>query len=102
MPSKRRMPAASAVMPPKSKRLEARVTVAQKRLLQRAAELEGRSLTDFLVASAQEAAKRTIRDHEIMRLNGEDREIFISSLLNPPRPSAKLVESAGRYRRMMR
>jgi uncharacterized protein (DUF1778 family) len=96
------MPAASAVMPLKSERLEARITVAQKRLLQRAAELEGRSLTDFLVASAQEAAKRTIQEHEIMKLNGEDREIFISAVLNPPQPSAKLVEAARRYRRMMR
>jgi len=89
-------------MPLKSERLEARITVAQKRLLQRAAELEGRSLTDFLVASAQEAAKRTIQEHETMKLNEEDREIFISAVLNPPQPSAKLVEAARRYGRIMR
>ena len=32
----------------KSERLEARITLEQKRLLQRAAELRGLSLTDFL------------------------------------------------------
>ncbi len=37
-------------------RLEARVTTDQKAMLQHAATLSGRTLSDFVVASAQEAA----------------------------------------------
>ena len=44
--------------PAKPERLEARVTSEPKELIERAAELEGRGLTDFLVASAVAAANR--------------------------------------------
>lgn len=46
---------------PRRERLEARISPEQKALLERAAALEGRSLTDFVVASAQAAAHETIR-----------------------------------------
>lgn len=38
-------------------------------VLKRAAEIEGRTLTDFVVAAAHEAAKRTIEDNEVIRLS---------------------------------
>ena len=41
-------------------RLEARVSAAQKSLLQQAAALSGRTLSEFVVASAQDAARRVI------------------------------------------
>ncbi|HUA63881.1 MAG TPA: DUF1778 domain-containing protein [Verrucomicrobiae bacterium] len=44
----------------KAERLEARITSAQKEILQRAAEIEGRTLTDCVVSSAQAAAMRVI------------------------------------------
>jgi uncharacterized protein (DUF1778 family) len=42
----------------RSERLEARISKAQKALFVRAATVQGRSLTDFLIASVQEAAER--------------------------------------------
>ena len=39
-------------------RLEVRVSAAQKSLLQHAAALSGRTLTEFVVTSAQDAARR--------------------------------------------
>ena len=50
----------------KQERLEARVTRQQKRLIERAAYLRGTSVTDFVVASAQQAATATIRDSEML------------------------------------
>ena len=41
----------------RSERLEARISKAQKTLFVRAATVQGRSLTDFLIASVQEAAE---------------------------------------------
>jgi len=74
----------------RGERLEARLTASQKDLLQRAAELEGRSLTDFVIDAAQTAARNVIRDHELLVLTARDGEVFVNALLNPPAPNAKL------------
>ncbi len=79
-------------------RLEARITGAQKDLFQRAASLSGRSLTDFVVASVQEAAGRTIREHEIMTLAEEDRETLVAALLDAPQLGPRLRKASERYR----
>jgi uncharacterized protein (DUF1778 family) len=83
---------------PRAERLEARVTKEQKALFVRAAELQGRSLTDFLVASAQEAAMETVRAHDTLRLSDRDRQEFVSALLARPAPPRALEDAARRYR----
>jgi len=70
----------------------------QKSLFLRAAELQGRSLTDFVVASVQEAAVEAVRTHDAMRLSERDRHIFVSALLASPSPAKTLVLAAKRYR----
>jgi uncharacterized protein (DUF1778 family) len=82
----------------RGERLEARISKAQKDLFLRAAELQGRSLTDFLIASAQEAALEAVRTHESMRLSESDRRTFVSALLSPPAPTKALLRAARRYR----
>lgn len=82
-------------------RLEARVTDAQKALLQRAATLSGRTLSDFVVASAEEAASKVIQAHETIRLTREEQIAFVTALLNPPPPGARLRRAAAKYRRRM-
>ncbi len=79
-------------------RVEARVTDEQKSLLQRAAALVGRSVSDFIVSSAQEAALRTIHEYELVRLTADERKVFVSALLNPPAPGARLKKAAKAYR----
>src|SRR6266481_1771898 len=71
-------------------RLEARATIDQKRMLQHAAALSGRTLSEFVVASAQEAAAKVIQAHETIRLTREEQIAFVSALLNPPPPNARL------------
>ncbi|MEX5218340.1 MAG: DUF1778 domain-containing protein [Nitrospira sp.] len=82
----------------KTARFEARITEQQKALFQRAAELTGRSLTDFVVASAQETASRTLREHEALVLSARDREAFVAALLNAPAPVPRLRKAVRRYR----
>ena len=82
----------------KTARFEARITAEQKTLFLRAAALTGRSLTDFVVASAQETAVRTVREHEAMTLSARNREAFVSALLNPPTPGKRLRKAALRYK----
>jgi hypothetical protein len=46
----------------RDERLEARISRDQKALFQRAAELQGRTLTDFVIAGVHEAAVRVIEE----------------------------------------
>lgn len=85
----------------KAERLEARLTAEQKELLQRAASLQGRSLTDFVIESAQAAALRTVREYEILRLNVRDSEAFVAALLDAPEPGERLKTAYGRYKQRM-
>ena len=82
----------------KKERLEARITTDQKTLFLRAATLTGRSLTDFVVASAQEKAISTVREYDAMTLSAHDTAAFVSALLNPPAPGSQLRKAARRYK----
>ena len=78
-------------------RLEARLPASVYALLKRAAELKGRSITDFVVNAAQDAAQRVIEDDSIIRLSAEDQTRFAQALLNPPAPNAALKRAMSRH-----
>lgn len=82
----------------RGERLEARITADQKTLIQRAAELEGRSVTDYVISSVQDAAKRTVEAHDVMVLSAAESRAFVDALLNPPPVNARLRDSIRRYR----
>jgi uncharacterized protein (DUF1778 family) len=84
----------------KNGRLEARVTPEMKAMFQEAADLEGLSLTDFLIRSVREAAQRTFRERESMELSRRDQALFVQALLDPPMPNARLQKAAQRYTQM--
>ena len=66
---------------------------------QGAAEIQGRSVSDFVVAAAQEAAHRTIEETQIIRLSVEDQEAFAEAILNPPPLMSAMERAIERYRR---
>lgn len=84
----------------KNTRLEARISQRQKEIFQKAAAIQGRSLSDFVVDAVQQKAEQVIHDHEIMVLTEEDRKVFFEALLNPPEPNEKLREAFELYRTM--
>jgi uncharacterized protein (DUF1778 family) len=86
----------------KIERVEARLNPDQKRRIEYAASLKGTSISDFMVSSADEAAVRTIEQHEIWTLTGWDREAFVKALLHPPAPSRRMKAAARRYRTRVR
>jgi len=81
----------------KRERLATRLSAEQKALLQRAADLEGRSLSDFVLESAQRAAESVIREHEVMTLTAQDSRAFADAVLNPPLPNEQLRAAFARY-----
>jgi uncharacterized protein (DUF1778 family) len=82
----------------RGERLETRVTAEQKKLIERAAALQGRTVTDFVLTSVQDAARRAIEEHSQLALSLRDSEAFVDALLNPKPVNDRLRETVRRYR----
>lgn len=83
-------------------RLEARISNDLHALLRRAAEIEGRTMTDFVVAAVRDAAQRAVEQAEVVRLTLEDQQCFAQALLSPPKPNAALKRAVARKRKLLR
>jgi uncharacterized protein (DUF1778 family) len=79
-------------------RFQARLSTIQRDLLEEAAILEGRTLSDFVVSHAQEAAQRTIRDHKLLALSERDAHAFAEAFLSPWTPTEDVTEDIRRMR----
>jgi len=71
-------------------RLGFRVDAETKSLVEHAAALERRSLTDFCLTALTRATRETILRHESLVLSDRDREVFFDVLVNAPKPNARL------------
>ena len=81
--------------------LDARVTREEKEMIETAASLRGTSASDFVRMATREAALKTIREHEVLRLEGEAKRVFVEALLNPPKPNDNLIAAARRYKKVI-
>ena len=82
-------------------RLEARIAPDALRIVRRAAEMQGRSISDFVVAAAQEMARKTIEDAQIIRLSADDQHRFVELLLSPPAPAPALRRAKKAHARLI-
>lgn len=86
----------------KTARFDAKLTMEQKELFLQAATLKGfRSLTDFVVSTVQEKAQTIIKEHSTILASQRDKDIFFNAILNPRKPSAKLLEAANEYKALI-
>jgi len=85
----------------RAERLDARVTREEKEMIETAASLRGTSASDFVRMATREAALKTIREHEVLRLEGEAKRVFVEALLNPPKPNDNLIAAARRYKKVI-
>ena len=83
-------------------RIEARIAPEALMIVKRAAEIQGRSVSDFVVAAAQEAARRTIEEAQIIRLSVADQRAFAEAILNPPPASPALARAAEAYKDLIK
>jgi uncharacterized protein (DUF1778 family) len=83
-------------------RLEARISTDLHAMLKRAAELQGRTMTDFVVSAVQDAAQRAIEQAEVIRLSLADQECFAQALLSPPQPAPALERAFARRNKLLR
>ena len=75
---------------PTSARLEARMSHDLHLTVKRAAEIQGRTVTDFVVHSLQLAATQAIEQADQVRLSLADQEAFANALIAPAKPNAAL------------
>jgi uncharacterized protein (DUF1778 family) len=85
----------------RDERLGFRVSRKTKALVERAAELEQRSLTDFCLTALTEAANQTIHRHEMRVLSERDQKIFFDTLMNPPKGNARLKRALRRSKELV-
>lgn len=83
-------------------RLALRCSAAQKEQIQRAAQIRGLSVSEFVLHVVADAAWQTIRDHELMALSERDSEAFFGAILKPPVPGPRLQQAAERYAARLR
>jgi uncharacterized protein (DUF1778 family) len=81
----------------KAERFQARLSAEQKAQMQRAADYEGQTLSEFVINSAQSRAEEVIREREVLRLSSRDSHAFVEALLNPPEPSERMRALAAQY-----
>lgn len=79
---------------------EARLPLEIHSLLRCAAEIEGRTLSDFVISAAREAAERTIGQTEILRMSVDDQRRIADALADPPEPTDALRRAFQRRREL--
>jgi uncharacterized protein (DUF1778 family) len=87
--------------PTRSSRLAVRISPDALAIVKRAAEIQGQSLSNFVVAAAQEAAQRTIVETQIIRLSVDDQRVLTRSITNPPEPTPALRRARNAHRRLL-
>jgi uncharacterized protein (DUF1778 family) len=85
--------------PGRVERLGFRLDEETKDLIERAAHLARRKVSDFCVTALAETARRTIAEHEMLVLSDRDRKAFFDALVSPPEPSARLKRALAEHKR---
>lgn len=79
-------------------RFDARLPKEQKHFFERAAYLGGyRNLTDFVILTVQEKAKKIIKEKEQIIASERDSQIFFDAITKPNKPSKTLKKALDDY-----
>lgn len=83
----------------RAERLGFRLDEETKAIIERAAQLSRRKVSDFCVTALADTARRTIAEHETLALSDRDRKVFFAALVKPPEPSQRLVRALAEHKR---
>ena len=82
-------------------RLEARISRELHNTLKRAAALQNRTVTDFVISAVQEAAENVIENTQVLRLSLADQKRFAEALLSPPKATRALERAFRRHQELV-
>ncbi|BAL23791.1 DUF1778 domain-containing protein [Azoarcus sp. KH32C] len=88
--------AAATSSAPRSARLGLRATPEQEAVLRRAAEVAHKSLTDFILDSACQAAEQTLLDQRLFMVTGSQYQALMDLLERPEQPNEGLRDLFSR------
>ena len=81
-------------------RIDARIPLSVRDTIDRAAAIQGRTRTDFLIVAALEKAMMVIEEHTIIHLTQRDQETLAAALadeqVNPP--TKHVMDALNEYR----
>jgi uncharacterized protein (DUF1778 family) len=80
-------------------RLGFRLDEQTKRLIERAAQLDRRKVSDYCLTAITDAARRTIAEHETLTLSDRDRTAFFDAMIDPPAPGERLARAFAEHGR---
>ena len=83
----------------RAERLGFRIDRQTKRLVERAARLERRNVTDFCMTALTDVAYQVIARHETLVLSDRDRLAFFDALINPREPNERLMRAFAEHKR---
>jgi uncharacterized protein (DUF1778 family) len=86
---------------PTPARLDLRLDVEHKALIERAADYEGQSVTGFVVGTLVREARRIVDEREVTGLSDADRDRFLELITTPPDPTPDLRRAARRHRELI-
>jgi uncharacterized protein (DUF1778 family) len=82
-------------------RLEARISRDLHLTVKRAAEIQGRTVTDFVVYALQAAATKAIEQADQVQLSLADQEAFANALIAPAKPNAALKRAFAQANKLL-
>ena len=83
----------------KQERMHIRLDTPSKQKLERAAAYTHKSLSEFVLGQALHAADEVIHEHETLKLNEADWDVFLDALESPPKPNAKLKQALAEHKK---
>ena len=87
----------------RSARLETRIAPEALAVVRRAAAIQGRSVSDFVMTAAHEAAQHAIAQAHIIQLSLADQALFADALIEPaPMPEGMARAAAAHARLVLR
>jgi uncharacterized protein (DUF1778 family) len=87
---------------PKSARFEGRMSPFALEMVKRAAEIQGRSISDFIATAAQEVAEKTIGETQEIKVSLEAQRAFVEAILNPPEMAPIWQRAFETHRRLIK
>lgn len=84
-----------------SARLEARISPDLHLIVKRAAEIQGRTMTDFVIHALQLAASQTIERSDRVRMSVLDQEAFANALIAPAKPNAAIKRAFAKANKLL-
>jgi len=85
----------------RTERLNFRLTAQQSSVIRQAAQIEGKSMSDFVLDAATSAARNAISDQQLFTLDDDQFDRLLAILDAPPKPDPKLrklFEDTAKFR----